>query len=381
MKNSMEFSASGAKKIMWDVSGAFGDIGILFPIAIALIAKNGFNPSALFLAAGLFYIASAYYFRITMPVQPLKAMAAIAIATGLSSSIINSAGIIMGVILIFIAVTGLSVKLGRTFPISVIRGIQLGLGLLLIKTSFSFISVDPSIALISGSMLILTITVFKRMPPLIPLLIIGIVVVLMKIDALPLGMVALTPEFPELSNLWPAFILLVFPQVALTFGNAIVATEATGKMLLNDRAEKLDFRSIPMSMGLANIFAGFLGGAPMCHGSGGLTAHYKFGARDRHSGYIIGLTLIVLAIVFGNSALTLISVFPQGLLGIMLCSVGIQHAFLVRDILTDKLSVFIALSVAATGLVTSNLSIGFLIGLVIHYSLMGIMKRIRLFEQ
>ncbi|HLA05668.1 MAG TPA: putative sulfate/molybdate transporter, partial [Syntrophales bacterium] len=55
-------------RLLWDVSGAFGDIGVLFPIAVALIIKNGFNPAALFLMAGLFYILSAWYFKITMPV-------------------------------------------------------------------------------------------------------------------------------------------------------------------------------------------------------------------------------------------------------------------------------------------------------------------------
>lgn len=66
------------KKILWDISGAFGDIGVLFPLAIVLIAKNGMNATALFLMAGMFYAASAWYFRITMPVQPLKAMFAVA---------------------------------------------------------------------------------------------------------------------------------------------------------------------------------------------------------------------------------------------------------------------------------------------------------------
>jgi len=77
MKDSGKFS-DNFKKLLWDISGAFGDIGVLVPLSIALIVKNGFNPTALFLMAGLFYVISAYYFKITMPVQPLKAMSAIA---------------------------------------------------------------------------------------------------------------------------------------------------------------------------------------------------------------------------------------------------------------------------------------------------------------
>jgi hypothetical protein len=135
MRGSEGSCFSRAKRFLWDISGAFGDIGVLFPIAVALIVKNGFNPTALFFMAGIFYVGSSYYFKITMPVQPLKAMSAIAIATGLGYEVINAAGIIMGFLLLIISVTGASVRLGNIFPVSVIRGIQLGLGLILVKTS------------------------------------------------------------------------------------------------------------------------------------------------------------------------------------------------------------------------------------------------------
>ena len=53
-----------------DVAGAFGDIGVLFPIAIALITLNHLNPTALFLTAGLTYCLAARYFQIPIAVQP-----------------------------------------------------------------------------------------------------------------------------------------------------------------------------------------------------------------------------------------------------------------------------------------------------------------------
>ena len=61
-----------------DVAGAFGDIGVLFPIAIALISLNHMNPTAVFLCAGATYILAARYFQIPIAVQPLKAVAAVA---------------------------------------------------------------------------------------------------------------------------------------------------------------------------------------------------------------------------------------------------------------------------------------------------------------
>jgi MFS superfamily sulfate permease-like transporter len=370
MRGSERFSGSRGR-FLWDVSGAFGDIGVLFPLAIALIAQNGFNPTALFLMASLFYIASARYFRVTMPVQPLKAMSAIAISSGVGIGVINAAGVIMGAILLIIALTGLSVRLGSLFPVSVVRGIQLGLGMMLIKASISLMGLEPEIAIASGVILLASILVLKKVPPLIPILMVGIGFSLKEIELPLTGPMPLGPALPSLDNLRIGFTLLVLPQIALTFGNAIVATEATGRLLYGGRAERLNLKNIPMSMGLANIASGLLGGAPMCHGSGGLTAHRKFGATSEMSGYIIGMSLIALALVFGGSALSVVSAFPKGILGVLLCYVGAQHCLFIKDILNDRTAVPIALSVALVGFASGNLSVGFLMGLGFHYGVKG----------
>jgi len=354
-------------RLLWDFSGAFGDIGVLFPLAIALIAQNHFNPSTLFLMAGLFYISSAWYFRITMPVQPLKAMSAIAIGMGMGHEIVNAAGITMGLILIVLAVTGMSIRLGNIFPVSVVRGIQLGLGMMLISTSVKFMSSDPGVTIFSALVLIITLSVLRGIPPLIPLLIISVLMVSRHLGDIGFGFIAPEPSLPSSDDLWQGLTLLVLPQIALTFGNAIVATEATAKILYGERAKRLNFKNIPLSMGIANIISGIMGGAPMCHGSGGLTAHNKFGATTERSGYIIGFTLIVMALVFGESILEIVSAFPEGILGVLICYVGIQHSLFIRDIITERSSVFIALTVATAGFFTHNLTIGFALGLGLYY--------------
>lgn len=365
------------KKILWDISGAFGDIGVLFPLAVALIAKNGMNPTALFLMAGIYYVASAFYFRITMPVQPLKAMFAIAVVSGLGYGVINAAGITMGVVLILIAVTGISERLGEVFPISVIRGIQLGLGAMLVRTSFGLMGPDLVIALVAGIFLMVTLTMLKNIPPLIPVLALGAALSFKGTALSSIGPVALMPAFPGLDDLWTGFIVLVIPQLALTFGNAIVATQETGRLLYGVKAERLDMKSIPLSMGFANIASGLVGGAPMCHGCGGLTAHYKFGAKDQRSGYLIGFALIIFALLFGRSAVAIISAFPTGILGVLLCYVGIQHALFIKDIMNERKAVLIALTVGMLGFALGNLTIGFLAGLTLHYGLSGIKKIVR----
>jgi len=362
------------KRLLWDISGAYGDIGVLLPISIALITKNGFNPVSLFLMAGLFYIVSAYYFKITMPVQPLKAMSAIAIVTGLGCEIINTAGIILGIILLILSITNFSKWIGNIFPVPVIRGIQVGVGLMLIKTSINLINTDFNVAIIAGAVLIICILV-KRIPPLIPILILGIIISLNEINPLPIEQLKLIPVIPDINHLWIALTMLVLPQIGLTIGNAIVATEATGQLLYKERAQKLTFTNISTSIGIANIISGFMGGVPMCHGSGGLTAHNKFGATSEKSGYIIGFTLVGFAISCNTSVLFVIFSFPEAILGILLCYVGIQHTLFIKDILKVKTSMFIALTVAVSGFITNNITMGFLLGIGIHYIFEYLEKR------
>lgn len=369
----LQVPSTGAfNRLLWDVSGAFGDIGVLFPIAVALIIKSGFDPADLFLMAGLFYILSAFYFKITMPVQPLKAMFAIALATGLGAEVISAAGLVMGLLLLFLALTGFSEWLGGIFPLSVIRGIQLGLGFLLVKTSLGLMHADLLMAVVSGTILLACIMLFKKIPPLIPLLILGLGFSLSGMTPRPLFHGSFLPKLPDLEHIRIGFITLVIPQLALTFGNAVVATEATGKLLYGEKAARLNLKSIPLSMGLANIISGIMGGIPMCHGSGGLTAHFKFGATGPRSGYIIGLTLTAFALISGDAALSFVAAFPTAILGVLLCYVGIEHAMFVRDIMGNKRAVVVAAVVALVGLVTNNLTLGFFVGGACHYALMGL---------
>lgn len=241
--------------------------------------------------------------------------------------------------------------------------------------------VDISVAFVAGFILLASIVVIKKIPPLIPILALAIALSFRSLQVTSIGPLPFSPDLPNLNNLWIGFTMLVIPQIALTFGNAIVATEATARILYGNRAERLNLVNIPASMGIANVVSGIFGGAPMCHGSGGLTAHYKFGAASERSGYIIGLTLIALAVLFGASALAIISVFPKGILGVLLCYVGIQHSLFVRDILQNRAALSVALTTALAGFVTGNLTIGFLAGFGMHYALIGFQKTIHFLEE
>lgn len=85
-------------------------------------------------------------------------------------------------------------------------------------------------------------------------------------------------------------------------------------------------------MGVSNVLAGFLGGMPICHGSGGLTAHHRFGAQTAGADLIIGSFCLVGALFLTKPVLVLVSLLSLPVLGALLFYVGVQHALLVRDL-------------------------------------------------
>jgi len=368
-----------------DVAGAFGDGGVLFPLAIALISLNQMNPTAVFLAAGLAYILAGAYFRIPIPVQPLKAVAAIALALHLSPTTIASAGLLMGVLLTVIAIANLAPLLARLFTLPIIRGIQLGLGLLLAREGlrlvlgvrtgqalWSRISVSTLLIGLGAAAILLLFRKSRRYPAALGLLGAGVVLGLAAhwraLPSLALGPLPVAFLHPQMAELKMAFLTLVVPQFALTFGNAIVATENTAQLLYGPQARRVTTRALSLSIGLMNLLGGMFLAAPMCHGSGGVTAHYKFGARTSKSCYVIGGVCLLLAL-FGRSAVGLLGLIPMAILGVFLVYVGIQHAAFVRDIVRSKGSILIAASVGLVALATTNLTWGFLVG----FGLQGIL--------
>jgi SulP family sulfate permease len=364
------------------VAGAFGDIGVLFPIAIALISLNHVDPTAVFLAAGVTYVLAGHYFQIPMAVQPFKAVAAIALAMALPPSTIASAGLLMGFLLVFVGVTNLATWLARLFTLPIVRGIQLGLGLLLAREGLRLILSPPSTVVLAagrtvapweiglaGALLLLAFRSSRRLPAALLLLTAGITLGLMsqwaKLPALAWGPLPLTLLHPRLAELRRVLTLLVVPQFALTFGNSIVATENTARILYGTQARRVTVRGLCISIGLINLLSGMIQAPPLCHGSGGVTAHYQFGARSSRSSYVIGVVCILLAL-FGRAAVGVLKLIPAAVLGVLLVYVGIQHASYLRDLLRRPPLLVIAACVGVVSLLTTNLMWGFLTGFLLQ---------------
>jgi sulfate permease, SulP family len=371
-----------------ELAGSFGDLGTLLPIVVGMILINKLSPTTVFLAFGLFYILTGYYYRLPIPVQPLKAVGAIAIAypAQITEPVIGAAGIIFGGLLLLFSLTGLVDKLAKLFTQPVVRGIQLALGLIFLRKGIELI-VDKNLFLsgVAGRFpdsyvnLILGIVVFgmvlalldnKKLPAAIAAVAVGIIsgLALGGLDgrSFSIGPTEMRFISPSLNDFWIAFIMLILPQMPLTIGNACVGTADTCYTLFpNDpMLSKAKAGKFALTMGIANFPAGFLGAVPMCHGTGGLAAHYRFGARTGGAPIMIGVLLVLIALLFGEFGFTIFALMPKSVLGVLLIFAGLELCPLIRS-LKENEEYFVALLISGIALAVPNMGWAFGIGIVV----------------
>jgi MFS superfamily sulfate permease-like transporter len=114
-------------------------------------------------------------------------------------------------------------------------------------------------------------------------------------------------------------------------------------------------------MGLANVFAALVGGMPVCHGAGGLAAHYAFGARTAGSNVIIGLLFVALAVLLGSQSINILHLLPMGVLGMLLFFAGAQLALTIQDVQTRSGLFVMMVMLGIT--IASNLAWAFGVGI------------------
>jgi hypothetical protein len=356
-----------------EVAGAIADVGVLVPIAVVLIVSNGLSATAALLPAGILYLVAAFVYGLPVPVQPLKAFGAVAIAHGLGTDAIAAGALLMGIVFVALSASGLLERAALAFPRPLIRGVQLAVGLLFLKIAWGLV-VDPPKAfaetaldpVIAGALAVLALgaaLALRGRPVTIVLVGTGFAVAAFQAaPELRLGPSSVAAPGIDGAALWTALTLLVLPQIPLTFANSCLATADAARSYFGSRADAVRPSRLAGTLGGANVFAGVIGGMPVCHGAGGLTAHRSFGARTAAAPLMMGTAVLLLAVVVGAGLAGFLAAFPLPVLAAMLAAAGILHLGLLED-LEGRAEWAVAVAVGLVG-VSVHLGAGLALGLI-----------------
>jgi hypothetical protein len=350
-----------------ELAGSLGDFGTIIPLIIAVALVSDINARYVLLFFGIWFILTGLYYRLPIPLEPMKAIAVIVIAGGISSGEIAASGIILGVIFLFLGYGRFFEVIERWVPQSVVRGIQLGLALLLFRASTDFVIKDPLFFSIGIGIVIVSLILFRyrRVPDLSSLCVIGAGFIggLLLHGIPPVSLIP-APQvvIPLPADFSSAFTSLVLPQFVLTIANAILATSLLTKDLFST---DIPPRKLSTSIGLMNLTSVPFGGFPMCHGAGGLAGQYRYGARTGGANVYAGLIFISLALFFTSPQI--LSIIAVGALGALLVFVGIEMAR--HSLKTESLAITVIIGILA---LLSSMTMAFIIGMVIAYLLVWV---------
>lgn len=354
-------------------AGAFGDIGTLIPFVVAYITILGVDPLGLLFMFGVSKIVAGLVYKTPIPIQPMKAIGAAAVAGGITPAALFASGLTTGLFWLVIGLTGTIrfVSVVATKP--VVRGIILGLGMSFIVEGIHRMVGSP---VLSGIALTVTFLLLgnPKIPAMFVLLLLGVVAAVINKPELLTELAHINigfrlPEFGLHKIAWDDIVtgtlLFTLPQIPLTLGNAVVAITAENNELFPDRP--VTERTMCISQGIMNLVSPIFGGVPMCHGAGGMAGHVRFGARTGGSLVILGSIVIAIALFFSQSVAVIFKMFPPAILGVILFLAGAELAVSVRDIGNRRSSFYVMVVVA--GFAMWHMGVAFLVGVVLDNAL------------
>lgn len=318
----MPTATESRRRLLGDLAGAFGDLGTFLPLAMGALALAGLPAVGILTGFGLAYGLTAAVYRAPMPVQPMKVAAAVLIASAPAASTVVAAGLLLGIFFLVAGATGLIDRLARWIPETVTAGLQIGLGGTLGWMALTRIAEEPGFGLSLLSLLGLLLWLRPTWPAALILLALGVA------GGLAFGLVPggpLPPPQPAWPTLhWPdahAFVegafTIALPQIPLTLTNAILVAAVMGREYY-PQAQRLDATHLSLTTGTINLVTAPLGAMPMCHGAGGIAAHYRFGARTVLTPALLAGMLLFLGLVWGEATVELFARVPEALLGVLL---------------------------------------------------------------
>lgn len=310
--------------------GAFSDTPILLPMIALLSVVPDFSVQKVCLVFGLVYLSASYFFRVPISVQPLKSVAISAVTLGASFNEIKICGLILG--LVFFAGSFLKLdKLAEKIPVSIIHSIQAGLGALLILQGFKSFEFPFEHYVFIQSILITVIVAatiyfpaFGKVSLLGVLATLGVVMSLFAESTARSHVAQISQKLLQSQIRYDLVFSMLIPQMILTTANSVIGTCDVAKRYFKKDAARVSIQNLMISIGLGNVLVALVGGLPFCHGSGGVTAHYRGGSRSWYSTAFMGVFLISFAVVSNVTGYTQVLFHPL-MVSLLLIVIGYFH--------------------------------------------------------
>ena len=366
------------RRFLLECSGACGDLGTFIPHVIGAITVAGLSPAGVLFGFATFLIATGLFYGLPLPVQPMKAISAVILTGGLRPGEVAAAGIMIGVVLLVLGITGWIGRFARAIPQSVSAGLQLGLGLLMGVLGLKLVLETPWLGF--GSLALLFALTRAPQCPAAPLTLATSILaawatgktgIASAVAVTPRPLQLVVPSWPEV---WRSFEVAVLPQLSLTLTNAVIVTASLARELFPSTGSIASERRLALSSGLANLLLCPFGAMPMCHGAGGLAGQFKFGARTGLAPVIFGAVLLVLAVAFADHAAALFALIPIGAVGSLLIFAGTDLA-ISRRLFDGKPSCLWVIGATALVTVTVNPALGLVLGWVAELIRATIVRR------
>jgi MFS superfamily sulfate permease-like transporter len=346
-----------------DGGAAAGDLGTFLPYVLGVIGVGALAPVAIFGGFGMFYLLTALVYRLPVAVQPMKAVAAVVITGELSPAAIPVVGVVLGALLLTLAATGAIDRVCRLIPKHIVAGLQIGLGGMLAAFGLAMMTDAPAIGF-GALAAVVAIMILTRLPA--ALIVVALAAVAAYLAGAGDGMVTTTaPQvmvWPGWDGLRNALEVGVLPQLPLTLANAIIVTAALARDLFGVRAHGVTERRLAMTTGVANLLLAPFGALPMCHGAGGLAAHYRFGARTALAPLLLGALFLAAALAV-DDAVAVLALVPLPVVGALLVVSAVELAW-TRRLVDAMPSCRPVIAATAVGTVLVNPAAGFAVGLV-----------------
>lgn len=356
-----------------EFGGSLGDLGTLLPLAVGYITVCGVDPAGLLVFLGLANIVTGVIYRLPMPIEPMKVLAVMAIAQAWTPEQVFVSAFAMGLTWLVLGLSGAITWIASRTPHSVIRGIQLSLGILLAVQGFRMI--QGAWILAAASVLVILLLRDNRFAPASLVLVTGgILLMVFRGDLSHVQSVSFAlPQLRQLhlQLIWPVMRDGGFSQIPLTATNAVIATSVLISKYWPERP--VSVRQLSLNMGIMNLLGPFIGGIPLCHGAGGLAGQYYYGARTGGANIIEGSLEILLGLFLANHIASVFRSFPMAIVGAMMIIVGIELAKFTESVRTSRDWAVVAATVAAS--LYWNMAAGFGAGLVVSWTLEKFMPR------